>query len=70
MIDEALLSIRQVSRGQLVKMLITLEPHDKHCIWIRFAYLLLKGGTYVPLRSTLSYVVPGQATGMQNRDEA
>ena len=53
--DEALLSISLTSRGQLVKMLITLEPHGIFGSY--FAYFFI---------STLySY-----CHGMQNGDEA
>ena len=37
--DEALLSINQAGRGQLVKLLITLEPHG--IFGSNFAYLFI-----------------------------
>ena len=37
LLDEALLNIRQAGRGQLVKILITLEPHG--IFWSNFAHV-------------------------------
>ena len=39
--DEALLSISAASCGQLVKMLITLEPHGVHVFKLIFASYIL-----------------------------